>query len=272
MDRPYRRTDNYRVKPKARQVALAVPPAHQAEGNMLVWRRLLIVLGFFLFIWSFLSFVRSDFFRLEEITISGIVHTSQQEVLQALGPVKGQNIWQLNPAQLRQSVESIARVEGVIVRRRLPGTLEVEVLEKEVLALVPYGEFLLELSNDGQVVGTTQDPQYFGLPFLTGVAPLQGVVGEYLLEGKSLGLAQQALRALNRSGVPVAELNLSDPANLVLVTMDGLVAWLGDSELEAKADLVAQIRLQLQGRIGSGYLDLRVKEAPVYSPGENVGN
>jgi cell division protein FtsQ len=250
------------------------PPLQSAQPvtNTLLWRRLLVILTFFLFVWSFLAFVRSDFFRLREIEIAGARYTGEQEILQALGNVRGHNIWQLNPALLSKEVESIARVKEVSIHRRLPGTLLVEVLEKESLFLVPYGEYLLELCADGQVVGTTRDPQYFGLPLLTGLAPLHGAVGEYLLEGRSLHLVLCALRALDSHGVPVSELNLADPANLVLVTMDGLAVWLGDCEFDAKADLVSQIRLQLQGKAGNGYLDLRVKDLPVYNLVDNTGN
>ncbi len=275
MDKLYYRTGTYRVQPKVRRNALPVNRVRQESsrtgGKSVLRQRLLVVLTFFLFVWSFLAFVRSDFFRLDDIKISGLVHTDEQEVLRALGPVRGYNIWQLNPSLLRQGVESIARVEAATVHRRLPGTLVVEVVEKEALVLVPYGEYLLELSGDGQVVGTTQDPQYFGLPLLTGVAPLQGTVGEFLLEGKPLDLLREALQALDRYGIPVSEINLADSANVVLVTMEGLAVWLGEREFPAKAELLAQIRSRLPKQAGKGYLDLRVKEMPVYS-GENVGN
>jgi cell division septal protein FtsQ len=94
-------------------------------------------------------------------------------------------------------------------------------------------------------------------------------VGSYLLQGKQLSDLNNAVNALNKYNLTVSELNFSEPENLLLVTMDGMVAWLGDSEYVEKAHLLAQILEQLQGKVNGGYLDLRVKEAPVFSPLEN---
>jgi cell division protein FtsQ len=242
-----------------------------SEKQKYFQRRLLVILIFFLFLWAFLGFVRSDLFILQEVEISGIIHADKTEILQAMGAVKGENIWMLSPSMLRERVETIARVDSIEIHRRLPRVLLVEVVEKKAVVLVPYGEYLLEISSDGQIIGSTQDPQNYGLPLLTGIAPNDISVGSYLLQGKQLSDLNSAVNALNKYNLTVSELNFSEPENLLLVTMDGIVAWLGDSEYVEKADLLAQISEQLQGKVNGGYLDLRVKEAPVFSPlGNNV--
>jgi cell division protein FtsQ len=240
-----------------------------SEKQKYFQRRLLVILTFFLFLWAFLGFVRSDLFVLQEVEISGTIHTDRTEILLAMGTVKGENIWKISPSMLRGRVEAIARVDSVEIHRRLPRGLLVDVVEKKTVVLVPYGEYLLEVSADGQIIGSTQDPQKYALPLLTGIVPNDVSVGSYLLQGKQLSDLNSAINALNQYNFAVSELNFSQPENLLLVTMDGLVAWLGDSEYVEKADILAQISGQLQGKVNGGYLDLRVKEAPVFSPQEN---
>jgi len=242
-----------------------------SEKYKIIQRRLLAVLLFLILLWSFLSFIRSDFFTLQEIEVRGNIHTAQDEILQAIGAVKGENIWRVSPSLLRGSVLGIPRVDTVEIHRLPPSSLLVEVVEKEAMALVPFGEYLLEISFEGQIIGSTQTPQYYGLPLLTGVPPQDLNIGSYIIHGKHLSDLNHAVRALEKYGLTVSELNFADPANLLVITMDGLVAWLGDSEFVEKVDLLSQISAQMPSQIESGYLDLRVKEAPVFSPLANSG-
>ncbi len=242
------------------------------EKQKLLQQRLLAVLVFFLFVWAFMSFIRSDFFELQEIEVRGNVHTAQEEIMLALGAGKGENIWKISPSLLRERTETIARIEKVVVQRRLPRALLVEVVEKKVMALAPYGEYMLEVSFDGRIIGSTQNLNDYGLPLLTGVVPHDVTLGSYFLQGEQLSDLSAAIIALDSYGLTVSELNFADPANLTLITMDGLVAWLGDGDFSEKADLLSQISSQLPPQAEQGYLDLRVKEAPVFSPVANHVN
>lgn len=232
--------------------------------------RLLLTLLFFLFLWLLLTFVRSDFFRLEVIVIHGHVHTPEAEIRAALQVKEGANIWKISPALLQQRVEAIPRVSSAEIKRRLPRKILVTVREEQVLILVPYQEHLLELSMDGQVLGSTRERHNYGLPLLTGSGPVEISVGKTLLEGQRLAAVREIMALLADSKLHVSELNLADPENLVLVTMDGLVVWLGNGEYAGKVGLLQQISSQLQNKKTGGYLDLRVKEAPVFASGKEA--
>jgi len=231
-------------------------------------KRLLAILIIFLLIWTFLALIRSDLFALKEIEISGHIHTPENEIQNALGVSLGANIWKISMADLKERVEDIPRIEESIINRHLPSKISVAITEKECIALIPYGEYLIEVSCDGQIIGTTQSSHDYGVPLLTGFAPICTEIGENLLDGDLLRNVTGVLSALARYQFAVSEINLADEENLVVVMLDGLVVWMGDNDFLEKADLLAQICAQFNDQKAQGYLDLRAKDAPVFCSAE----
>ena len=225
-------------------------------------RRLLGVLLLLMMIWLFLGFVRSDFFRLEEIVIAGNTHTPESEIRVALDVAEGANIWEMNPGRMAEQVQAIPRVDEVVVSRRFPRGLEVDIREKEVIALVPYRNYLLEVGYDGVVLGTTEDPKDYGRPLLTGLGSLELTVGKQLLSGAQLEATVSAIEALDSEVIAISEVNLSDEKNLVVITLDGMTVWLGRNDFGQKARMIKEIAGQLPVSPAEGYLDLRITRAP----------
>lgn len=234
------------------------------EKKRVLQNRLLVIFLFFVLLWGLHSFIRSDYFMLESVEIEGNLHTPEAEIRLAMQIHEGLNIWDISPSRIKKRIEEIPRIEYADVHRRLPRSLYLTIREKEVMALVPYREYLLEMGGDGQILGTTQDPQNYGLPLLTGIAPVELKVGEYLLQGEQLTSVTNALIALDDAGLVVSELNMSDPENFIMITLDGLVVWLGQSDFVDKINILTQISDQIQGKHTEGYLDLRVKDAPAF--------
>jgi len=249
----------------ARPVQVKKKASITPEKKRQIKRRLLATLLFIVVLWVVLSFIDSDIFSITTIAICGNAYTTENEIRLALTVAEGDNIWRLNKAQQAANIKKIPRIESARVIRALPNTLRVEIKEKRALVLVPYNGYLLEIGVDGMVLATTQNPQNYSIPMLTGLAPVELSVGEILLTGPQLQEVVQALEAMSAAGVAVSELNFAQPEKLVLITMEGLTVWLGQGRHSEKAALLAQIKGQLQGRQAEGYLDLRVPEAPAFN-------
>lgn len=236
-------------------------------GRAKIQKMLKLMFLFFVFMWMLLTFVRSDYFSLRDVVVSGHVHLTEEEIKAALQVSEGENIWRIRPSLLQERVASIPRVSSATVERRLPGTLVVSVLEEDTLILVPYREHLLELGTEGQVLGSTREREEYALPLLTGTGPVEISVGQTLLTGEPLIAVRAVMAALEKHGLHASELNLTDPENMVLIMIDGLIVWLGRGEYEDKIWLLQQISRRLPVEQQTGYLDLRIKEAPVFSGG-----
>ena len=253
MDKRYRK-----IQPVRRKITVS------AEKKAKLRNRLCLILCSFFLIWALLGFIRSDFFSIKHFVIDGNTHTPESELQLALLVEEGDNIWQLSMDTLEERIGKIPRVAEVSVRRKLPATLVIDVQEKKPLALVPFQEYLFEVGYDGEILGTTQEPQNYGLPMLTGIMPLELTVGDVILSDVLLTQVISAIKALDEANVVVSELNLATENNLVLVTMDGFTVWLGLDNFTDKVSLLTQIIGQLSGRQAQGYLDLRAPAAPAF--------
>jgi cell division protein FtsQ len=91
------------------------------------------------------------FFRVRKIEILGARYTPAAEVLQRLHVDTMRSVWDpLGP--LVQRVQTHPQVERVVVTRKLPGTLVVELTERRPVALVPSPDGLRAVDERGRAL------------------------------------------------------------------------------------------------------------------------
>ena len=89
-----------------------------------------------------------DFFRVRKVEVLGLRFTPPAEVLSRLAVDTTRSVWEpLDPLAAR--VATHPQIERASVRRRLPGTLVVEVTERRPVALVPVGPSLRAVDERG---------------------------------------------------------------------------------------------------------------------------
>jgi cell division protein FtsQ len=91
------------------------------------------------------------FFRVRKVEILGARYTPAAEVLQRLHVDTMRSVWDpLGP--LVQRVQTHPQVEHVVVTRKLPGTLVVELTERRPVALVPSPDGLRAVDERGRAL------------------------------------------------------------------------------------------------------------------------
>lgn len=91
---------------------------------------------------------RLDFFRVRKVEVLGLRYTPPGEVLDRLNVDTSRSVWErLEPLERR--VAAHPQVAGVVVTRKLPGTLVVDVTERRPVALVPSGAGLRAVDERG---------------------------------------------------------------------------------------------------------------------------
>ena len=89
-----------------------------------------------------------DFFKVRKVEVLGLRYTPPGEVLARLHVDTTRSIWDpLDPLAAR--VATHPQVESVVVSRKLPGTLVVDVTERRPVALVPAGGSLRAVDERG---------------------------------------------------------------------------------------------------------------------------
>jgi cell division protein FtsQ len=101
--------------------------------------------------WGPLVMRRMSFFRVHRIEIVGAHYVAPGDILSRLHVDTTQSVW--SPTEpLAGRVMTHAEIEHVVVRRRLPGTLVVEVTERVPIALVPAASGFRVFDDKGRAL------------------------------------------------------------------------------------------------------------------------
>lgn len=124
-------------------------------------------------VWGFARIEAALFSRNPMFTIARLDMSSDgrltPELLQRYARVSpGENLFAVDPQRIRNELLSIPAVRDIAVRRRLPDTLEVRVVERTALAKIPMPgtDLLLTVDVDGWVL--VAEPASASLPLLSG--------------------------------------------------------------------------------------------------------
>jgi len=155
-----------------------------------------------------------------EITVVEITKTermSREDVLRILDLEPGRGLLFIDPERAQRALETHPWIQRAIVRRRFPHTLEVELDEREPVAVLKAGSGgrAWFLDRDGMVITTNVPHTEDDLPILTGVDYTEAILGgDETVARVRAGLALAAL--LDRSGVGRTEVDIRRPDDLVV--------------------------------------------------------
>lgn len=110
----------------------------------------------------------SPSFATVAISIDGIQRLERAEVEAASGLAVGQNVFEVAPEDAQRALERHPWVASATVRRRLPGSFEVELREHRAVAILAVDGLFL-IGEDGTVFKELSDEDPVDLPVVTGV-------------------------------------------------------------------------------------------------------
>lgn len=220
------------------------------------------------------DFLRSDYFLVKQVNISGLVRLTPAEV-QAQGELDRQQlVWQVWPWRTERLLARHPRVAAARVQVRLPNRVKILVTERQPVAFVLYqGSRYLEVDKEGRVLALWDYLPSLALPVITGVAAKETKVGDRLADPR-LGVALLAAAGLGAAGrAETSELHVDGDGELVLYTMGGLPVYMGAEEgVDGKIATFLGIYGSLAAPAAVEYIDLRSPRRPaVKMKGAPVG-
>lgn len=105
---------------------------------------------------------------IEAVRISGQSETSEVDILEALAIPDHGSMVAFDAEAARRRVEELPWVETATIRKSYPGTLTVEVTERDPFAIWQRGQLLSLVDEDGRVISDVIDPRYSKLPMVVG--------------------------------------------------------------------------------------------------------
>jgi cell division septal protein FtsQ len=202
--------------------------------------------------------------RVARITVKGTRHLSGDEVLSLLDGLRGRHVLFVDLEQWRLRVLASRWVADATLRRSLPGTVEVRVVERRPLAISRIEGQLFLIDEQGVVIDE-YGPRYaeFDLPILDGLAP--AARPESAVNGSRVRLASRLLHEVR--GDPglagrISQLDVSDPRNAVVtVDQDTARVRLGEAQFTARLQAYLEMAPTLREQMRNiDYVDLRYGE------------
>jgi hypothetical protein len=141
--------------------------------------------------------VDSNLLDVRGVRVRGNVYVADESIIDRLGVMEGLSLLDVDPELLADEISSHPRLRNVRVRRGLDRWIQVEVEEREPVALIEAG-MMVEVDAEGFVLPPVERGELPDLPILTGVGARLPSPGTRL-ESPELALALQSLVDLHRS-------------------------------------------------------------------------
>jgi cell division protein FtsQ len=171
-------------------------------------------------VWGLVRYTRtSPRFAVRSVEAHGAIHRSSVDLARLAGISQGQNIFAVDLETARVRILADPWIEQVTVARRLPGSVVLDVVEREASALVAIGAELYVVTRAGEPFKRLEPSDPYDLPIVTGVRAddvAKDRTGMVAAIKRGLDLMAEYERSNAAKTLPVQEVNLSDDGGMSL--------------------------------------------------------
>jgi cell division protein FtsQ len=195
--------------------------------------------------------VDSRRFAVTRVDVFGCVHRTTDQIAESAGLAVGANIFSIDLDAARAKIVADPWIKEATLGRRLPGTIMVQVTEREPGALVALGDTYLA-SRDGEPFKKLEPGDPTDLPIVTGLGP--GAIaddrdGAVRTIRRAIDLASDYDRSPLAKRAPLEEVHVGlDGAISVVVGKDAVQLGLGAPPFRRKFDQAARVLAELDKR------------------------
>jgi len=190
-------------------------------------------------------------FGVTDIEVVGARSRTAETVADEAGVAKGQNIFSVDLDEARTRLSQDPWVREASLSRRLPGSVIIQIAEREAVAIVALGDLYLS-TRSGEIFKRIEPGDPSDLPIITGITP------EAVADDRE-GVAQSIRRALDLAGDyehgPLAqrarlqEIHMArDGSTTLIVGKNALQLSLGDPPFRRKLDQAVRVLAELDRR------------------------
>ncbi|MBI5644389.1 MAG: FtsQ-type POTRA domain-containing protein [Deltaproteobacteria bacterium] len=184
--------------------------------------------------WGYHKLITTAYLSVTAINVTGVERVSKEEILELSGIKEGQNILSFKIEEAALNIKGNPWIEEAEVKRSIPDIIDIEVKEREPVALVKLDSLYI-MDKSGTIFKKYTHEDALDLPVVTGLT-MEGLKDETrILEQGLLDL----LKVLNsRSGFNIAkvsEINVDPTFGLSVYTLEeGVRLDVGKDSFEEK--------------------------------------
>lgn len=197
--------------------------------------------------------VYSPLFSVRDVRIIGNHYMPPDDICRVAGVYPGVPLFQVKTAEMAQLLMKDLRVEQAIVRRSLPSTLEIQIVERRPVATVDCDFGYVDLDREGTVIDAYKTLKKMSIPMVTGIKLQDIYIGDQTTDKNLKAVLTYLYTMKIETSNHISEVSLQNPDDVMAYTTNGVQIRLGTLEnLEEKAHLT-----------DSFILDQEIKKRPV---------
>jgi cell division protein FtsQ len=200
--------------------------------------------------------------QVTSMTVHGARQLPAREVLDRVRGLRGQNIVRADLERWRTELLKWAWIREASLRRVLPSTVEISIVEREPIGIGRIADRLFLVAADGTTLGpyTTRYADY-DLPIIDGLHVGPSRTG-LLIDEERADLAARVIRSVSREGDLAGRLSQVDVSDaedaVVMLDDDPARVHLGHEQFSERLRSYLELAPTLKARVTSiDYVDLR---------------
>ena len=208
---------------------------------------------------------------MDKVYVTGNEKALDEEVIKLSGISPGANIFSLNENLVTRAIEVHPMVKKASIERHFPRSVELQIVERKVWAMIPFEDALLYIDDEGVCLDKVPFMSRAKYPIIT-VEPLpkRVLVGQAVqAEGiKMIRQVWEAIASQDRQEISDFQI-MGNKKELILYTEKGTeVRWGKNDRMEEKVAFFNRILdlekdLDKTGHDALDYVDLRFAGQPV---------
>jgi cell division protein FtsQ len=214
-------------------------------------------------VWGLVRYTRtSPRFGIKVVHVQGNVHRSPEDIARAGRIAPEHNIFTTDLEAAQGRLLGDPWIERVSLRRKLPGTVIVDVVEREAHAMVALGPDLYLVTRQGELFKKYEPGDPYDLPVVSGIRAedvAQDRAGAVALIRRALDVVTDYEHTAAAKTHAVQEAHLEDDGGIVLVVgKDATALHLGRGPYRQSLEQASRVLFELQSRKGQAsvvYLD-----------------
>lgn len=183
---------------------LAKTKAAERQQRIVTIRRrrrtqsLIMATGMLILLIAAVQLYRSGLFNVKKIDVAGSKIVSAVKVMEKCAVNENTNILTIDTGEIKQRIAKDPWIREVSVKRVLPQTLRVEIVERVPIALVAHGEKFFLIDEEFFVVAERESSESSDVPIITDLPIKKAKVGDRIFS-KSLENAVNCLKSMEPS-------------------------------------------------------------------------
>jgi len=209
--------------------------------------------------------------QVSSVKIAGNNYLPESKIISTARITAGENIFLIDLDEVGSRFLNIIQIKGVKIRRKLPGTIVIEIKERAPFAIAVIGGTTSLIDNEGYIIAKGNLGSSIYRLGIAKCPVIRGISKKSLEKGIRLNAADRifvrsALDMLSKfMDIGTIQMDVGNREDMIIYVEDILKVKIGDqNEIERKTRIIKALLSSVTGKWNKvAYIDVRVPDSPV---------